>query len=128
MVKRMDTFGNLTVLGRSGHSSSGQQRWRCVCFCGRPYLASESSLKFGLVKHCGCLSDRKRGPQTKHGRSNSSVHSIWMAMRRRCNSTNCPAYPRYGGRGITVCERWNDFANFYADMGERALTQAKKGT
>jgi len=41
----------------------------------------------------------------------------WTSMRERCNNPNCKDWPRYGGRGITVCERWNDFANFMADMG-----------
>lgn len=39
-------------------------------------------------------------------------------MRSRCRNPNCPAFKNYGGRGITVCERWSDFRNFYADMGE----------
>jgi hypothetical protein len=42
-------------------------------------------------------------------------------MRKRCNNERSPDYPLYGGRGISVCERWDSFENFYADMGERPL-------
>ena len=47
------------------------------------------------------------------------THNSWVQMRARCNSTTHHAYARYGGRGITVCERWEDFRNFLEDMGER---------
>lgn len=55
----------------------------------------------------------------KVGRIASITYRAWCAMRTRCNNPNVPAYARYGARGITVCDRWNDFANFLADMGER---------
>jgi hypothetical protein len=47
------------------------------------------------------------------------VYSVWLNMRNRCNNPNEVAYKNYGGRGIKVCDRWSDFANFLADMGER---------
>ena len=51
-----------------------------------------------------------------HGLSKHRLYSIWKGMRKRCLNVNEPAYKNYGGRGITVCERWNDFKNFYDDM------------
>lgn len=51
----------------------------------------------------------------KHGMNGTPTHNSWLSMRRRCNSND----PRYGGRGITICERWSSFVNFLADMGER---------
>lgn len=54
-----------------------------------------------------------------HGKDRTPTHSTWVSMRQRCLNPNNPAYPRYGGRGIAVCERWSLFANFLADMGER---------
>lgn len=52
-------------------------------------------------------------------RSHKKTYASWQAMRKRCNSTWHPAYHRYGGRGIAICERWNFFQNFLEDMGER---------
>lgn len=56
---------------------------------------------------------------TKHGLSHSAENDIWRQMRYRCNSPKCRHYPNYGGRGITVCERWDSFENFLADMGPK---------
>lgn len=55
----------------------------------------------------------------KHGHYNSYTYRSWIQMRRRCLDKKCHNYPKYGGRGITVCKRWDDFALFLADMGER---------
>lgn len=49
----------------------------------------------------------------------SKTYDVWAAMIQRCTNSNNPNYPRYGGRGITVCDRWRTFENFLADMGER---------
>jgi len=57
------------------------------------------------------------------GYQKSSTYSTWDAMKQRCSNPNCKSYPRYGGRGITVCERWLTFENFLADMGERSTNQ-----
>lgn len=55
----------------------------------------------------------------RHTHSNSPEHQAWANMIQRCTNRNHFAYSRYGGRGITVCERWRQFANFFEDMGER---------
>lgn len=47
------------------------------------------------------------------------LYATWKSMRQRCNDPNSSSYPRYGGRGIQVCSRWDDFQTFLADMGER---------
>lgn len=66
---------------------------------------------------------RRARSNTRHGHAKrgeiTSEHRIWAAMRERCNNQWCKAYPNYGGRGITVCERWSSFENFLADMGRR---------
>lgn len=63
------------------------------------------------------------GPRLRHGAylggKESSTHAIWRGMIARCENTKNASYPRYGGRGIKVCERWQSFENFLADMGER---------
>lgn len=58
-----------------------------------------------------------RGFRT-HGKWRTRVYIAWQSMRQRCNNPRCYAYTNYGGRGITVCERWSSFENFYADMGD----------
>lgn len=64
---------------------------------------------------------QQRDPKTNlflptHGLKNSPLYLIWSGMRHRCYNKNGPSYKHYGGRGISVCERWHDFKNFYDDM------------
>jgi len=60
------------------------------------------------------------GGVVKHGLSRSKIYYLWRSMVSRCYYENRPDYPYYGGRGITVCDRWrNSFVAFYEDMGER---------
>ena len=54
----------------------------------------------------------------RHGKAKTPIHNIWILMRRRCEKRSDQAFPNYGGRGIRVCERWQKFENFYADMGD----------
>jgi hypothetical protein len=67
--------------------------------------------------------ERMSEDRTEHGHSSrngsSATYQTWRNMRSRCENPNVPAYKNYGGRGITVCERWQDFPSFLADMGER---------
>ena len=52
-------------------------------------------------------------------RRDDPTYITWQRMKQRCQYQRAPDYPRYGGRGITVCERWQNFENFVADMGQR---------
>lgn len=98
----------------------GEIFWLCECACGTIRRVRDNELKNGNSPSCGCLS-RERLPQlnTKHGMARSPEYTTWQAMRYRCENPNHTSYHLYGGRGITVCERWQDFANFYADMGPK---------
>ena len=109
-------FGRLTILHREANSRHGKTRWLCRCDCGTQKIVLAATLLRGESRSCGCL--LKRGA-VKHGMSGTPTYRIWKAMRVRCHNPRQASYPRYGGRGITVCQRWNDFANFLADMGER---------
>ena len=61
----------------------------------------------------------KNNPSYKHGMARTPEYNTWYAMIRRCTNPKCKAFEDYGGRGITVCDKWRDFINFYADMGLR---------
>jgi hypothetical protein len=57
-----------------------------------------------------------------HGAMGTRTYKSWESMKARCNNPNRTYYRHYGGRGITVCERWqNSYENFLADMGERPI-------
>jgi len=107
-------FGRLTAKAYLGKSY-----WSCICDCGNTAEVTMYRMKSGNTTSCGC---RKRSvlgeATTKHGKAGTRTHRIWKAMRSRCNNPNLPRYKDYGGRGITVCKRWEKFENFLADMGE----------
>ena len=58
-------------------------------------------------------------PRIKHGMTNTPTYSSWVCMKSRCNNPNDSSYERYGGKKIKVCKRWNNFKEFFSDMGER---------
>lgn len=87
--------------------------WTCRCECGKEKDVAASSLKSGTSSGCGSCGRKK------HGMSHTGAYKSWCAMMYRTSSSKHIAYNRYGGRGITVCDRWHLFENFYEDMGER---------
>lgn len=123
------TFGLLTVKSYAGHLRIGSESrrrclWDCVCNCGVILRMRGDHLMSGNTKSCGCATKALASAANQvHGLSRGAgrraEYRIWRGMRDRCLNPNTPAYPNYGGRGITVCERWNDAAAFYADMGPR---------
>jgi len=118
-------FGSLTAMSQSGwHIQSSGRRmpiWRCKCDCGSELDVRKTYLTSGDTKSCGCLRRRTTASlKMKHGMAHkSSTYDIWVLMRQRCNNPRANGFRYYGGRGVTVCERWDDYANFLSDMGER---------
>lgn len=115
-------FGRWTVIGpREGVGR--KQRIACSCDCGSTRLVSVDSLRRGGSTSCGCWKGAKCSASTrKHGGCRIPEYQSWGHLKRRCLNPTDAAYDHYGGRGITVCERWqgpDGFANFYADMGPR---------
>ena len=109
-------FGEVSVIGRT--SERGRARWACRCDCGVSFETAGTSLRAGTVTTCGC----KRRRPTKHGGATggrSPEYGVWKGMRQRCNDPNYTAWDHYGGRGISICARWKDFAAFREDMGPR---------
>lgn len=117
-------FGRLVVIGLSGIDARRESVWGCVCDCGAACLRMGKHLQDGSTKSCGCLKAENKPPSNlRHGalsggRKTPEYHS-WAAMMERCYRQKTRGYENYGGRGITVCERWKKFENFLADMGPR---------
>jgi hypothetical protein len=111
-------YGRLLVTERAPNKSETDTnaRWKCLCDCGRETTQYGQDLNKGKVISCGCWNEEKR---FKHGLANTPVHRVWIGMRSRCNNPKAREYVNYGGRGIKVCERWDSFENFVADMGVR---------
>lgn len=104
---------------RPDHRGKGVAFWRCRCDCGREGVVRNSALRMGRSRSCGCLQrDTQRG-RVLHGATGSPTYVIWAAMRARCLNPNNKHYADYGGRGISVCDRWADYRSFLADLGER---------
>lgn len=111
------TFGKLRVLAR-GERLGGRIAWKCVCVCGREKLVRAGHLRNGSIVSCG-QRGCKVGDSRKHGFKGTATYNAWINMRARCRDHTQAGYANYGGRGISVCERWERFENFLADMGER---------
>jgi hypothetical protein len=125
-------FGRLVAIEKTDQRASGGNIvWRCRCECGGERVTAGRHLRQGLTKSCGCLHletaaahiKRVRNPRPRlrhgHSRPRTPIYRVWCGMIARCHRPGSGSYPRYGGRGITVCERWQTFENFLADMGER---------
>jgi hypothetical protein len=109
--------GLLTAIKRVGTYSNGEPLYECLCECGNTTVVYATRVRNGQVKSCGCMKGNRR-----HGKAYSSEHRIWRAMKDRCYNNKNKEFHRYGGRGISVCDRWQDFKAFFADMGERPST------
>lgn len=111
-------FGKLVVIERAQDKVelSGKHRiqWLCKCDCGNSTIVTGENLRVGKTHSCGCLVKEKlRKVATTHGETNTRLYTIWTSMKGRCNNPNNPYYHRYGGRGIKMCDEWNnDFLSF----------------
>ena len=118
-------FGRLTVTGLgyvgSRYNGNPYRGLVCECECGNRVTIREDRILSGKTKSCGCLRDETRGKSSiTHNKTNTSTYHIWSTIKDRCNNKNSKGWIRYGGRGISMCDRWsNSFENFLLDMGER---------
>lgn len=117
-------FGMLVIQAGLFKRADGRSVFECVCDCGGTKTAKPSDLNRGFVSSCGCakrqvLLDRNQAMAT-HRKSGTAEYRIWKGIIERCLNASSKYYDRYGGRGITVCDRWRDgFQNFWDDMGAR---------
>jgi len=113
-------FSSLTVVSRSSADRSRHAMYNCICDCGNTAIVRATDLRNLHTTSCGCQQITK---MVKHEQVNSRTYQSWRAMRKRCNDPNNVQYPNYGGRGIKVCDEWNDsgtgYQAFVRDMGER---------
>jgi hypothetical protein len=109
-------FGRLKAIGEGAHIVDGGTTWICLCECGTTCRVRTCNLTSGKTKSCGCT---RHDSVTKHGMSETPEYHVWEGMLQRCTNPQYHQYSYYGGRGITVCLRWMQFENFFADMGRR---------
>lgn len=131
-------FGRLTVCWPSGRTSRrAVVAWLCMCECGKLKIVTASALLNGGVRSCGCFRKEAfrgaarcakirnakliHGDSSHHGKQAAATeYTTWNCMIQRCTNSKNPSFKNYGGRGITVCDRWrNSYAAFIADMGRR---------
>jgi hypothetical protein len=117
MLSNGATFGSWTILEAGKILPKSKFYCKCQCKCGQVKEVLEAHLRLGRTSRCYRCANK--GHNLKHGASLSPEYSSWQNMKARCNNEKNNNYYFYGGRGIKVCERWNDFSNFYIDMGKK---------
>jgi len=130
-----ERFHRLTVIGVPFYASSGEFRRQhvvCRCDCGEHILCKANALMTSNTKSCGCRASeasahtlrtkashmwRRKGESSagyKHGLVGTRLYRIHNNMRFRCRNPRDKDYPRYGGRGITVCDEWDQSVEAFA--------------
>ena len=108
-------YGRLTVYS-SAESIGNHAAWNCICECGNNSVVTGTHLRSGHTLSCGCL---HKDNLTKHGECGSKEYQIWSGMISRCYNQTNKNFSNYGGRGISVCDRWRESpTNFILDMGK----------
>lgn len=116
-------FGRLSVTGSPYYVREGRNLWyvECACDCGvvKHYICK--NIYRGKTVSCGCFSSQRVRPafNASHRMSGTSTYRAWASMKTRCLNPKASHYEQYGGRGISICDRWMEFENFFSDMGER---------
>lgn len=113
-------FGRLIVIGFSHRDQHKNKLWYCRCDCGNESIVRGGNLVSGGSTSCGCY---RRERRTKHGHSKrgkiSPEYHAWQAIFQRCTNPNDVQWYLYGERGISICEGWHEFKNFFADLRKR---------
>lgn len=111
-------FGAVEIIGAQPHTLVEQEKFLLRCACGREWWKFRKLLQKkpdALCRSCATAQWRHSEEPTR----NSDTYRSWAAMKQRCENPKHAAYARYGGRGITVCKRWQKYENFREDMGAR---------
>ena len=121
-----DRYGLLTIIEESSpyvHQGRSRRRYKCKCDCGNESVVMLTNLRSGATTSCGCIKAKRLQQQAAasvtHGMTKTRTHYSWLRMKDRCLNPNATSYHRYGGRGISICDKWmNSFEAFLSDMGE----------
>lgn len=112
-------FGQLTAVVYTGMDVNHKSLWLWRCDCGIEKVTRSNDVVSGQIISCGCFQRQHAGDWKRvHPKHNKRTYRSWRGMHARCTNPKRKAWINYGGRGITVCERWQTFAHFYADMGD----------
>lgn len=119
MSKRVDLTGQtingvrVIDLAYIGSGKSKKAYWNCVCYCGKEFVVESDKLRSGHTRSCGCLKAKSFGDRKRtHGDTGRRLYRIWKGMRDRCNNSNSKRFKDYGGRGISICNEWDDYRKF----------------
>lgn len=108
-----ERYGRLTAIRAIDHRT-----WLFLCDCGSEKTTLVRSVVKGVTRSCGCLQKERSGKKVRHGMTQTKVYHAWEAMISRCYRVKNASYLNYGGKGITVCERWRtSFELFFLDVG-----------
>jgi len=108
------SFGRLTVIKldhRKRYQGGSRGFYLCLCDCGNEKVVRRDHLTSNSTRSCGCLEKENRERlafKVSHGQTKTRLYYVWNTMRMRCRNPNVENYHNYGGRGIKVCDEWNE--------------------
>lgn len=117
-------YGSITAISAAGPSNGAKIKWLCRCDCGCDFVTCGGKIRSGEVISCpSCSRERVRLDRVTHGKRKTDEYRIWTHIKSRCFNPKVPSYKNYGGRGITMCDKWREsFDSFISDMGCRPST------
>lgn len=104
------TFGRLKVIKYTRRKNS-YTMFLCKCECGNEKEVSSHHLKRGNTISCGCY-QKEKNHEKKHGETGTKIYGLWSSIKQRCYNPKNQAFDNYGGRGIKMCDEWQDFISF----------------
>lgn len=118
-----DKFNFLTIKDfADSKAADGRPYWLCKCDCGKEKIIAQNNLRTGQVKSCGCHRENTKS-NLRHGEVKSLLYMVFIEMKSRCLNSNHKFYHYYGGRGISICEEWQEkMPKGYYNFREWALS------